>query len=338
MTEGGEDRMWPKVSVVIPFYQEEEGILTGAVRAALAQEGTGAVEIVIVDDGSPVPAREDLRDVLEEARERIRIIEQPNLGPAAARNRALDSVDEETEYVAFLDSDDVWKPSHLLNALEALEAGHDLFYANQFIVGEGRTVFEKTARPRPGDAAPLDGDGPLHRYKGKVVDEILCGNMRTSTLVYRYRAFPHVRFPTEYHYFGEDHTFLLDLTRLTDRIAFSSEVSSDYGSGVSIYAETEWGSPKALRQNNHELRFRKSLLRREELDPRQRALARARIRHLRRGFASQMLHFIWNRKKIEWPVVRRQIRADPVVVVSFLPDAAAVALRRVRGSRESRQG
>jgi cellulose synthase/poly-beta-1,6-N-acetylglucosamine synthase-like glycosyltransferase len=49
-----------KTSVVIPYYQEEPGILRGAVMSAIAQEGVSDLEIIVIDDGSPAPARDDL--------------------------------------------------------------------------------------------------------------------------------------------------------------------------------------------------------------------------------------------------------------------------------------
>ena len=44
-----------KTAVVIPYYQEEPGILRGAVMSAIAQEGGAELEIIVVDDGSPAP-------------------------------------------------------------------------------------------------------------------------------------------------------------------------------------------------------------------------------------------------------------------------------------------
>jgi teichuronic acid biosynthesis glycosyltransferase TuaG len=91
----------PTVSVVIPFYQ---GLtwLEEAIRSVLDQ--TRAVdEVIVVNDGSP----EDLSHFLEKYGALITYIETENGGPAAARNIGLQAVS--CEYVAFLDSDDVWK-------------------------------------------------------------------------------------------------------------------------------------------------------------------------------------------------------------------------------------
>ena len=59
---------------------------------------------------------------------RIRLLETDrNLGPAAARNRAMDVANG--NYIAFLDSDDVWYPDKLQKQLDFMEAnGYSFTY------------------------------------------------------------------------------------------------------------------------------------------------------------------------------------------------------------------
>jgi len=57
-----------------------------------------------VDDGST----DGTLDVLAGYADRIRLIQQPNAGPGAARNRGVEHATG--KYVAFLDSDDLWFP------------------------------------------------------------------------------------------------------------------------------------------------------------------------------------------------------------------------------------
>jgi cellulose synthase/poly-beta-1,6-N-acetylglucosamine synthase-like glycosyltransferase len=78
-----------KTSVVIPYYQEEPGILRGAVMSAIAQEGVSDLEIIVVDDGSPAPARDDLGDLSIPAHITLKLIDESNRGPGAARNALL---------------------------------------------------------------------------------------------------------------------------------------------------------------------------------------------------------------------------------------------------------
>jgi len=120
----------PKVSVIIPFYQKEKGILPKAVKSVLTQKDYNNYEIIIVDDGSPVSASDEISDLQEKNPGKIRIIKQKNRGVAAAKNIALNNVASDTTYVAFLDSDDVWYDFHLWQGIYGLERGYDLYFSN----------------------------------------------------------------------------------------------------------------------------------------------------------------------------------------------------------------
>src|SRR4051812_6876591 len=120
------------VGVVIPYFQRERGLLRRSVDSVIAQELPSNVRlnVVIVDDSSPWPARDELAEHPLLIRSELTIIKQPNGGPGAARNAALDFMSsEEIEYVAFLDSDDAWYPLHIATALEYLQ-GCDLYFDN----------------------------------------------------------------------------------------------------------------------------------------------------------------------------------------------------------------
>ncbi len=104
-----------RVSVVIPVYNGAATI-GRAVASVLAQEYDGTIETIVVDDGSTDATRE----ILAGFRGRIRVIHQPNRGPAAARNAGARLATG--EYLAFLDADDEWLPGKLAGAVPPLEA------------------------------------------------------------------------------------------------------------------------------------------------------------------------------------------------------------------------
>jgi glycosyltransferase involved in cell wall biosynthesis len=92
----------PLVSVVIPTYNRR-GTVGAAVRSALDQDYR-PLEVVVVDDGST----DDTAGGLAEFGDRIRLIRHPvNRGASAARNTGIEA--SRGEYVAFLDSDDLWR-------------------------------------------------------------------------------------------------------------------------------------------------------------------------------------------------------------------------------------
>ena len=93
------------VSVVIPTYNRGPLVL-GAVESALAQT-VPPLEVIVVDDGST----DDTRDRLRPYSTRIVYRYQENQGVSAARNHAIREA--RGEFIAFLDSDDVWHPRKL---------------------------------------------------------------------------------------------------------------------------------------------------------------------------------------------------------------------------------
>ncbi|HUT64710.1 MAG TPA: glycosyltransferase family 2 protein [Spirochaetota bacterium] len=96
----------PTVSVIIPAYNRAHYIKR-AIESVKAQTYRG-FEIVVVDDGST----EDLRSVVSLCGPDIRYIRhERNLGSAEARNRGIREA--RGQFVAFLDSDDIWLPEKL---------------------------------------------------------------------------------------------------------------------------------------------------------------------------------------------------------------------------------
>jgi len=95
----------PSVSVIIPTFNRG-WILKEAIDSVLNQD-TSDYELTIVDDGST----DDTPDILGRYGEDIKVIRQSNRGVSAARNRGIAAA--RGEYVAFLDSDDLWLPNKL---------------------------------------------------------------------------------------------------------------------------------------------------------------------------------------------------------------------------------
>lgn len=107
-----------KLSVIIPVFNVEP-YLQKCVDSVLAQQLPASdYEIILVDDGSsdecPV-----LCDALAALHDNIRTIHQKNGGPSIARNTGL--MVAKGEYVAFMDSDDLWvQPDGMKHILAAL--------------------------------------------------------------------------------------------------------------------------------------------------------------------------------------------------------------------------
>ena len=119
----------PLVSVVIPTYNYGQYV-TEAVESALAQTYS-AVEVIVVDDGST----DDTRERLAGYRNRIRYIDQKNQGLSAARNTGIRAANG--EYIAFLDSDDVFHTRRLELQVPVLAGNpHVGLVASECTIGE----------------------------------------------------------------------------------------------------------------------------------------------------------------------------------------------------------
>jgi len=95
------------VSVIIPTYKHRDFILETC--ASVLKQTFTDFEIIIVNDASPDDTAEVLRPLVESGK--IRYIDQPHAGQAAARNRGL--AEATGEFIAFLDDDDLWVPDKL---------------------------------------------------------------------------------------------------------------------------------------------------------------------------------------------------------------------------------
>lgn len=93
------------VSAVIPVFNRPVQIKR-AVDSVLAQTYRN-VECIVVDDGST----DETLSVLKEYGDRIKVISTVNRGVSAARNTGVKNATG--EYIAFLDSDDEWKPEKI---------------------------------------------------------------------------------------------------------------------------------------------------------------------------------------------------------------------------------
>ena len=103
-----------KVSVVIPVFNNQATI-AGTLASVLAQRFDSGVEVIVVNDGST----DGTRAVLTEFGDRIRVIDQRNLGVSAARNAGIAAA--AGEYIALLDGDDIWMEDKLARTVPVLD-------------------------------------------------------------------------------------------------------------------------------------------------------------------------------------------------------------------------
>lgn len=114
-----------KISAIIPTFNRAS-LVCEAVESVLVQT-LPVQEIMVVDDGST----DDTSERLKEFGDRIKIIRQENRGISAARNAGIENTTG--DWLAFLDSDDVWKPNKLARQTEYLQdfAGYKICYTDE---------------------------------------------------------------------------------------------------------------------------------------------------------------------------------------------------------------
>jgi glycosyltransferase involved in cell wall biosynthesis len=100
------------VCAVIPAYNAEAYI--GPAIDSVLSQSVPVEEIIVVDDGS----KDGTCAVVESYGSRVRLLRQKNQGPSAARNLAVG--ESNSEFVAFLDADDLWHPQKIERQLEKL--------------------------------------------------------------------------------------------------------------------------------------------------------------------------------------------------------------------------
>lgn len=322
----------PRVVVVIPFYQEKAGILPRALASVFAQDFRPAPTVLVVDDASPVPAASEVAALSPDQAARVTVICQENAGPGAARNRALEVLGDDVDYVAYLDSDDEWVSGHLDRAVGALEAGYDLYFSNYRDIGSDLGGFEVRAHLHLEDHSPVPGQPDMYHYTGDLGDAILDASpVETSTVVFRRATFGYLRFRREFRYAYEDLMYWFDVAASSSRIVFSPVVGTQYGEGVNVYRGVEPNSDAALRVLVGSTMFGAGVRRAHRLTAAQQAAVRARIAHDRRSLAYHLLYRA--RRRMHWPgsEVVAFLKADPSSWLALPVESVRVAIRWMTG-------
>jgi glycosyltransferase involved in cell wall biosynthesis len=108
----------PKVDIIIPAYNAARYL--AAALASVEAQTFADWRIMLIDDGSTDNTAEVAAPFMERLGQRFKYIKQENQGLPAARNAAIRN--SSSEYMALLDSDDIWLPDRLAESLRYLES------------------------------------------------------------------------------------------------------------------------------------------------------------------------------------------------------------------------
>ncbi len=238
-----------KLTVVIPYYQREPGILRRALASVFAQT-LEDFHVLVIDDESPYPIADELAGLAQEERERIAVIRQPNGGPGGARNTGLDNVPADSDFVAFLDSDDVWTPDHLLNAYQSMTRfDADCYWASitggdAFYYHFGVADLEKSETVTRLSETPLVVELPE-------LQDVMLKNwsfLHMSCMVIGRKLFEKVRFEATLKLAAEDVLFFCDCVLASKRVVLCDAAGAVRGEGLNIFHSIDNDSPQFLKQ------------------------------------------------------------------------------------------
>lgn len=195
------------VSVVIPTYNRAL-YLRQAIKSVLMQTYK-KFEIIVVDDGST----DNTKDVVSQWPQ-VRYINQENQRIAVARNTGMKNA--KGEYIAFLDSDDLWAPEHLQRCVQILEENDHVG-----LVGGSHAYFNdngKILKTLVQSASP----------EGKVLKDMFLKNtpFQTSTVVMRQNLLSQVGYfnpKVGNGLVGEDYEFFCRIIKHT-QVAYVKEI------------------------------------------------------------------------------------------------------------------
>lgn len=156
------------VSVVIPAYNS--AMYIRQTLESVLNQTYPHIEIIVVDDGST----DNTMQILHEYGDKVKPISQNNQGSAVARNAGVQAA--KGEWIAFIDSDDTWKPEKVEVQLN-LAGKYQWSHTDYVFFGEGQSGQLKST-----DTSPKYGD--------EVFTQLVVENfIGTSTVMIRRQVF-----------------------------------------------------------------------------------------------------------------------------------------------------
>ena len=181
------------VTVVIPFCNRIDWVLE-AIQSVLLQSHQN-LEVILVNDGSE-ESLDPIKDAIK-GDSRILLLHQENMGPGSARNLGLEHAGG--QYIAFLDSDDLFTSEKIRKQLEFMEESNfDISHTSYTYVDEA--------------LKPIEGIRPK-KFSFDVFPRIISGcPIATPTVMVRRNYLGDHRFPGHPRV-GEDICLWIQLTR-----------------------------------------------------------------------------------------------------------------------------
>jgi glycosyltransferase involved in cell wall biosynthesis len=218
------------VSVIIPVFNREK-LVGAALDSVLSQIYTN-YEILCIDDGSTDGSVDVLNKYAESHPSVITVIKNYRAkGVSGARNCGLDAA--KGEYIAFLDSDDKYKPVHLSESIESLVQNPeiDLVFSDIERIKDGVVVEKSVYQSNSKDMRRLLGKDLVgcrvygHHSIRLFIKHDTLPWLHTSVVRTKFCA--NIRFDECLAIF-EDYKFRFDLIKSGARMAFINSIHHEY--------------------------------------------------------------------------------------------------------------
>lgn len=238
------------LSVVIPFFQRKPGVLGKTLQSLEAQTIPQGWQLraVLIDDGSPLPARQEVFGYELTGPRTLHLVEQVNSG--VGRNHGLKIAIPKTDAIAFLASDDIWPSDHVARAIAALDEGFVFYFTDNRRAGSHEAHVRSLHVPRTAELISEENknSGIVELPIDKIVD--LCLRefpYQASTVVYRKKIAPLLRFSTHLKSSGEDVLFFTELLARSSRVGFDLDSVVECGESVNIFfSNLGWDASRLL--------------------------------------------------------------------------------------------
>jgi len=249
----------PAVTVIVPAYNTA-GHIGMALGSVFAQSYTD-FEVIVINDGSPDSKQMEL--AIAPYLPRIIHLKQQNRGPSAARNLGIQQA--RGEFLAFLDSDDVWLPRYLAEQLGFLHSNPelDMVYCDAAFEGDADNAGKTFMQLCP-------STGPV-TFESLLV--LQSQPITSGTVVRRRKVTAAGLFDEEIRY-SEDHDLWLRVVYAGGKIAYQRQVLLNRN----VRPNSQGSAPASLLAG--EVQSLRKLDRDLDLSPRTRALLAERLRKI----------------------------------------------------------
>ena len=230
-----------KVSIIIPVYNTAD-YLENCLRSVLEQTYKN-IEIILVDDGSTDNSKE-ICELYAKKYNNIKLIEQTNGGPSAARNNGINN--SAGDYIQFVDSDDTIEKNMTETLVNELEKNA------QLVICGFQRIYIKTGKSKKitnKSDAVYNIDEFLNKlgifYEDWIINSV-CNKIYISDIIKN----NNIRFNSVIN-MGEDLVFNLDYLTKCQTIVLIQDILYNYmvyssGTLTNSYSQNEFKAQKYL--------------------------------------------------------------------------------------------